>query len=175
MILPFRRSCLVPVLTLLGAVLSVGCHRSATNSMCPAVTLRIVYRDSETHMAETVFNGKSGADCEVHVGVATYVFKNNLPIPLKLVFPPIGYAGGGAVQRTPQVNDVKSMPTFCQKPQTVTLPPNGQQSFESPYTFTGPSSSLVEHFVFGCPSQDAEDGIFVGQVDSIPEWLDHEE
>ena len=83
------------------------------------------------------------------------------------MFPPVGYAGGGLVPRTPQVNDVKNMPAFCRKPQIITLPPMGQKSFESSYVFTG--SDIVERFVFGCPSEKAEDGIFVGEVDSTSE------
>jgi len=132
------------------------------------ITLRVIYQDKETQSAETVVNGQRGANTEFHSGTATYVFKNNLLVPLKLMFPPIGYAGGGMVPRTPQVNDVKNMPAFCQKPQIITLPPIGQKSFESPFTFTG-GSDLVERFVFGCPSEKAEDGIFVGEVDSTSE------
>jgi hypothetical protein len=155
------------VFFVLGAILLVGCNRPANSPMTPPITLRVIYQDKETQSAETVINGKQGATTELHSGSATYVFKNELPIPLKLMFPPIGYAGGGLVPITPHVNDLKNMPAFCQKPQIVTLPPMGQQSFESSYTFTG--TNPVEHFVFGCPSEGAEDGIFVGEVDSTPE------
>ena len=151
----------------LAAVLVAGCQRSANSPMTPCITLRVIYHDKETIPAETTFNGKQGATTEAHEGTATYIFKNNLPIPLKLMFPPIGYAGGGLVPRTPQVNDVKNMPAFCQKPQIVTLPPSGEQSFESSYAVIG--TNPVEHFVFGCPSEGAEKDIFVGEVDSTPE------
>jgi hypothetical protein len=155
------------VIFVLTATLLGGCQRSA-NTMTPCISLRVIYHDKETQSAETVFNGEQGASVEVHSGTATYVFKNNLPVPMKLMFPPIGYAGGGLVPRTPHVNDVKTMPSFCRKQQIVTLPPLGEQSFESPYLFTG-GKDIVEHFVFGCPTEGAENGMFVGEVDSIPE------
>ena len=156
----------VPFVLALVLGLLIGYWRAPRSSVRPSVTLRVIYQDNVTDVAGTVVNGKEGSNVGFHQGSATYFFKNELPIPVKLMFPPIGYTSG-SVPITPQVVDVTRMPTFCQQPQVVQLEPFAEQSFESSYTITG--TSPVEHFVFGCPRQGNNDGVFVGEVASTPE------
>jgi hypothetical protein len=147
----------------------IGNQRSSRTSVTPFVTLRVIYHDNETQTGGFLVNGNNAGTTEMHTGSATYVFKNPWPFPLKLVFPPIGYAFGGSVPRTPQVNDVKLMPQFCKEPQIIRLEPLTEKRFESPYTITGGSGSFAEHFVFGPAHEEAEDGVFVGEVTSTSE------
>jgi hypothetical protein len=156
----------VPITLALVFGLLVGYRLSPRSSVTPCVTLRVVYHDRVTDVAGTVFNGNQGGNEEFHQGSSTYVFKNQLPIPVKLMFPPIGYSFGGLIPITPQVVDVAQMPAFCQEQQIVQLGPLAEQSFESSYTITG--TNPIEHFVFGCP-RDGEKGVFVGDVASTPE------
>ena len=133
--------------------------------MTPFVTLRVIYRDKDTQTGRSIVNGKDAGTTEMHSGSATYVFKNQWPFPMKLAFPPIGYAFGGMDPRTPDVSDVKLMPQFCRKRQIIRLEPFAEMRFESPYTLTG-LGPFVEHFVFGPTREGAEDGVFVGEVAS---------
>jgi hypothetical protein len=149
--------------------LLIGRHLSSRHSALTCVSLRIIYHDNQTETGRFVVNGKDAGTTEMHTGSATYVFKNQLPFPLKLAFPPIGYAFGGSVPRTPNVNDVKLMPQFCGEPQIIPLEPFAEKRFESPYVITGGSDPFAEHFVFGPAHEGAEDGVFVGEVISTSE------
>jgi hypothetical protein len=149
-----------------GMLLGANRHRSG-GERHSAVTLRVLFQDRLTQPGESVFNGASGGAVEFHQGKATYVFKNTLPLPVKLVFPPIGYTFGGEVSITPQCVDLARMPSFCQEPQTVEFPPGGERRFESSYAFSG--DDPVQYFVFGCPAENREDRIFVGEITAVSE------
>jgi hypothetical protein len=122
---------------------------------CP-VALHIVYRD-------TVAPNPPG----LHEGTATYVFKNRLPIKIKIAFPPISCVPDNVVAFAR--DDLSSMPCFCRKPQLVELPPNGEARFQAGYTVTGdsPPQWLL---MFGNPSNSQDPDLVLTPVHSTSEW-----
>ena len=85
------------------------------------VALHIIYHDSSASVPP-----------DVHQGTATYIFRNRLPIKIKIAFPPISCVNSCEV---PFARDNSPlMPSFCRKPQLVELPPNGEVRFKAGYT-----------------------------------------
>ena len=129
------------------------------------VSLRVTYRDEKIHPGIT-------GDV-IREGTATYTFKNTLPVPVKLAFPPTGYVFGSAVPITPYCNDPEQMPRFCQTARVVELKPFAEQRFQSSYNIPtaarGPRPP-IERFVFGAPSGSKEKNFVVDMIQSVGEF-----
>ena len=135
------------------------------NSMIHPISLTIAYRDKE------VIAGAGGG--EMHSGTATYVFKNNSPIPVKIVFPPQGYTSGGVVPITPQCSDTANMPKFCSAPQAIDFAPFAEKRFTGEYNITSAhgDTPLVERFVFGPAADRNLKNVVVDYVESVGKFV----
>jgi hypothetical protein len=122
------------------------------------VALHVVYHDSSPPVQPGV-----------HAGTATFIFKNRLPIKIKIAFPPISCACGGEVPFAR--NNSPSMPDFCRKPQLVELPPNGEVRFKAGYTITGEPDWSISNwsFMFGNPNGSNDDALVLTPVQSTDE------
>ena len=133
--------------------MSIEWIRSGNNP----VALHVFYHDSSAPLPG------------VHQGTATFIFKNRLPVKIKIAFPPISCACGGEVPFAR--NNSPSMPDFCRKPQLVELPPNGKVRFKAGYTILGePDWSLSRwSFMFGNPNGSKDEVLVLTPVQSTDE------
>ena len=154
-------------------------QRSSYPTSTPYLSLHVTYSDNTSLDDTSMFNGHQGGNSELHQGTANYVFKNHLPFPIKIIFPPIGYTFGGMVQITPQVTNLEAMPSFCQKKQIVQIEPGREVQFDSRYAILCPANqsnpSAVSNFVFGCLGAEGEKDVFVGEVTSTSEMRSTQE
>jgi hypothetical protein len=134
-----------------------------TNGIHP-VALRVSYLDDKT------FSGESGI---FHQGIATYTFKNTIPLPVKFAFPPIGYVFGGEVPFTPQCNDIERMPEFCREAQVIELEPNAERQFQARYTITtnkGFPHAPTVRFILGNPAGLPDKDLVIDAVQAVAEF-----
>jgi hypothetical protein len=124
------------------------------------VALQIVYWDEEV-----IF----GQQEEQHVGIATYTFKNCLPIPIKIVFPPLGYTSGTTLPTTPYCNAPQRMPNFANAPRIIELAPFAERRFSAGYDIACARGSAPppERFVFGPSANNDQKGVIVDAVVSV--------
>ena len=134
-----------------------------TTTVVHPVSLRVTYRD------EKVIPEQQG---EMHIGSAAYVFKNQLPIPIRIVFPPIGYTAGTATPITPYCVNPQSMPTFCRTAQIVELAAFSERRFTSRYNtlIARGVAPPTERFVFGPASNNGQENVLVDAVESVGEF-----
>ena len=135
-------------------LMSIEWIRSGNNP----VGLHVVYHDSSPPVQPGV-----------HQGMATFIFKNRLPVKIKIAFPPISCACGGEVPFAR--NNSPSMPDFCRKPQLVELPPNGEVRFKAGYTIFGEPDWSVSRwlFMFGNPNGSKDNALVLTPVQSTDE------
>jgi hypothetical protein len=123
-------------------------------SQCP-ISLHIIYVDNPTTSATGL-----------HVGTATYIFKNNMPLKATIAFPPIGCNPDFSVPFAAQT--AVYVPSFCRQPRLVEFPPHGEMRFTAPYGFTGDSAPRIL-FMFGNPSNSQDASLLVTPVYSTSE------
>lgn len=141
-----------------------GGEKPAKNIIHP-ITLTVAYQDKE------VIASEGGG--ELHSGTATYVFKNQLPIPVKLVFPPLGYTSGGGVPITPNCSDATQMPEFCRAAQVIEFAPFAEKQFTSKYSIFSARgvAPLTARFVFGPAADRNQKGVVVDCVESVGKYV----
>jgi hypothetical protein len=138
---------------------SIGVGFGGSNHVIHPLSLRITYSDAQ------VIPGEQGI---MHVGTSVYVFRNRLPIPVKIAFPPIGYTSGTSVPITPYCVDVKRMPEFCQAARVLEFAPFAERRFTSGYNNASSPNAPApsERFVFGVPAGCKDQGVLVDSVES---------
>ena len=120
------------------------------------VALHIIYHDSSASVPP-----------DVHQGTATYIFRNRLPIKIKIAFPPISCVNSGEVPFAR--NNSPLMPDFCRKPKLVELPPNGEVRFKAGYTILGDSPGEWL-FMFGNSNESKDEALVLTPVQSTREF-----
>ncbi len=129
--------------------------------LCHPITLHVSY-----HHEKQIPGANGNMAFE---GKATYTFKNTLPIPIKLAFPPLGYISGGLVPIAPGTDVVDDMPSFCKEKRVVELKPYEELRIDNQsYAIFGWSprdGDTCVQFVFGKPA-DAKGDHFL--IDAVP-------
>lgn len=142
-------------------ILNGGNLREA--KLCHPVTLMVIYQH------EKQIPGVNGS--MAYEGKATYVFKNTLPIPVKLAFPPLGFISSGSVPIAPGTDVVDYMPSFCKEKRIVELKPGGELRFEEEgyviFDALPRDGEPCVQFVFGKPADVKGDHFLVDAVQGV--------
>ncbi len=145
----------------------IGFGGKPADNMIHPISLAIAYRDKEEI-------GAVEGGGEAHEGTATYVFKNNLPVPVKLVFPPLGYTAGGVMPLAPHCSDATQMPEFCRTAQIIEFAPFAERQFTSGYVTISARGAAppTARFVFGPASDRDMKHVVVDYVESVGQYVD---
>lgn len=141
-------------------VVSVEAPAAAKLKRPQPLMIRTVYEVKER--IKQAGGGQDLAVCDI-----TFEFRNTLPIPIRIAFPPVGVFFGGEVPFAKA--DDASLPKFARVNKIVELGPNKTQA----YTSTGHAVAGLPgqyEWVFGRPSDvRLPENLFVGSVYSVPE------
>ena len=174
---PANRSVSVGLVVIVLVPLVLGCNPPGSTGSDP-IRLNTV--------AEPVDRLKSTRPLDLHIvyrptgeevagafqGEMTVEFKNRLPLPVRIAFPPVGVFGGGSMPFCGEGQD--SIPEFAKEPRIVEIGPKETKMFTAPSGVWAPCPNQVE-WVFGKPAEgEVPKNLFVGSLYSTYEVRDRQ-